>query len=52
MEKTLRKIVIELTLEYAFAIMGDQIFEVIDSTGNRISRLTYPHRGGMLILKG
>ncbi len=51
-EKILRNITIELTLEYAFHIQGEQNFEVIDDTGMRISRLHYPHRGEMVILNG
>lgn len=43
---------IELTVEYSFLTGGDQIFEVVDSQGRRISRLEYPHRGEMLMLKG
>lgn len=43
---------IELSLEYIFAAQGRQTFEVVDSQERRISRLEYPHRGGILIFKG
>lgn len=51
-EKTLRNLNIELTLEYLVFTYGKQIFEVVDSQGSRISRLNYPHRGEMYIFKG
>jgi len=48
---------IEFTLEYGFATLGQQTFEVfgdVDGDGDQeiISRLEYPHRGGILIAKG
>ncbi|MCX5702854.1 MAG: hypothetical protein NTW64_07835 [Candidatus Omnitrophica bacterium] len=50
-EKSLRDITIELALEYMFAAQGKQVFEVVDSQGGLISRLTFPNEGQMLILK-
>ncbi len=52
MEETLRKITIELTLEYGFSAGGQQTFELLDSQGGLASKLTYPTRGEMVILKG
>jgi len=56
-DKTLRRIKIELTLEYVFAAQGEQVFELFndfdgDGDQERVSRLEYPHRGGLLIFKG
>lgn len=52
MESSFRKITMELTLEYAFAIGGEQSFKVVDSQENVISKLTYPIDGDIYILKG
>lgn len=49
-ENPQRDEIIELCLEYLFAMRGDQIFEVIDSQGRKISKLHYPHRGEMIFL--
>lgn len=51
-EKILRSLEIELTTEYMYPVQGKQIFEVVDSQGRMISKLNYPHRGGMYFLKG
>ena len=50
-EETLNKIEIELAIEYQM-ITGEQVFTVINSGGQRISKLTYPIKGNMLTLKG
>ncbi len=50
-EDTLRKITIELTLEYGFSAGGQQTFELLDSQGGMASKLTYPFRGEMAIIK-
>jgi len=52
MEETLRDITIEVTLEYGFAGGGEQTFELLNSQGGLASRLTYPLRGNIAILKG
>jgi hypothetical protein len=49
-EKTFHDITIELTLEYMVGTHGNQVFEVVDSQGGKISRLVYPNKGQMLIL--
>jgi len=51
-EEALRNVAIELALEYAFCVRGNQIFEVVDEQGMRISRLHYPNRGQMYTYKG
>ncbi|MCX5703761.1 MAG: hypothetical protein NT066_04640 [Candidatus Omnitrophica bacterium] len=51
-EETLREITIELTLEYGFAAGGKQGFELLDSQGRLASKLTYPTKGEMVIVKG
>jgi len=51
-EKALRNLHIELAMEYIGFVNGKQTFEVIDEAGQRISRLSYPHSGGMWFLKG
>jgi len=51
-EKALRNMHIELALEYVGFVNGKQTFEVINEAGQRISRLSYPHSGGMWIAKG
>ena len=44
--------VIELTLEYLFFAQGEQVFEVIDNEERIITKIKFPHRGGMLFAKG
>jgi len=51
-EKALRNVHVELAMEYIGFVNGKQTFEVINETGQRISRLSYPHSGGMWFLKG
>ena len=52
MEITLRNVAIELSLEY-FVNMGSQSFNVIDeATGANISKVIFPLRGGMPVVKG
>lgn len=51
-ESTLRKLSFELTLEYAFFMHGKQRFEVVNSQEFDISKLIYPIKGEILILKG
>jgi hypothetical protein len=51
-ENVLRNVAIELTLEYAIGAKGEQSWELVDEQGVLVSRLEYPHRGEMLILKG
>lgn len=52
MEITLRDIAIEVSLEY-FVNMGSQSFNVIDeATGANVSKVIFPLRGGMPIIKG
>lgn len=48
-EETLRNIAIEISLDY-FLARGDQIFEVVDSIGRKISRLHYSQKGNMFIV--
>jgi hypothetical protein len=49
---TMRNIAVEITLEFLFT-QGNQTFEVIDeTTGARISKLDYPLRGEIPIIKG
>ncbi|MBU1726576.1 MAG: hypothetical protein KJ880_02990 [Candidatus Omnitrophica bacterium] len=52
MEDALRSVVIELVFEYMFNVHGQQTFEVVDSQGNRITKLLYPHRGNVNVFKG
>ena len=51
-EKTLHDISVELSLEYVYASKGEQSFELLNDQGGRVSKLTYPTKGPMLILKG
>ena len=56
-EKTLRNISMELSLDYMFSIHGDQRFEVWsdvvgDENQEMISRLIYPYRGYMAVFNG
>ncbi len=51
-ENTMRKITIGLTLEYGFSAGGKQTFELMDSQGRLASKLSYPFRGEMVIVKG
>ena len=51
-ERALRNLHIELAIEYIGYVTGKQTFEVINEAGQRISRLSYPHSGGMYIGKG
>ena len=51
-ERALHKFPIDLSIEYMPFVKGEQIFEVIDDVGRRISRLHYPHRGQMYFLNG
>ena len=51
-EKTLRDISLELTFEYAFSAQGEQSFELLNEAGGRASKLTYPIKGQMFIVKG
>jgi hypothetical protein len=44
--------IIEISIDYLFSVKGQQIFEVVDDGGNRISKLFFPHRGGMLMFNG
>lgn len=57
MEETLKKITIELAIEFGFPIYGNQQFELFndynsDGVQEKVSRLEYPHQGAMLIFKG
>ena len=47
-----RSEIIELTLEYLVPVQGEQIFEVVDDGGRTITRVRYPLRGQMLMIKG
>ena len=52
-EETLRKITIELTFQYLFAVRGKQEFDLVDpDTLEKMSRLYYPIEGKMPIFKG
>jgi len=51
-ERALRNLHIELAIEYMGYVTGKQTFEVVNDVGQRISRLSYPHSGGMYIGKG
>lgn len=48
-DETLKKI--ELSMEYQ-TLSGEQVFTMIDSEGQKISKLTYPIKGNMFTLKG
>ena len=49
---TMRGIAVEISLEFLFT-QGNQVFEVIDeTTGERISKLDYPLKGEIPIIKG
>jgi len=50
-EKTLHDISVELSLDYLFSTQGTQIFELVID-GQMLSKLVYPHRGGLAIVKG
>jgi hypothetical protein len=48
----MREEIIELTIGYLSGIQGQQIFEIIDNQGRRVTKLIYPHRGAMLFFNG
>ncbi|MBN1913955.1 MAG: hypothetical protein JW788_06100 [Candidatus Omnitrophica bacterium] len=50
-DTALREIAIEIALEYAFLNESEQTFEIIDSNEKLISKLTYPAKGELFILK-
>ncbi|MBU0694368.1 MAG: tetratricopeptide repeat protein [Candidatus Omnitrophica bacterium] len=50
-KKTLRRIAIEISMEYLWA-KGEQSFELLNSQGEMVSKLTYPVKGKMTIFKG
>ncbi len=52
MERVLRNIHIELVTEGMPVVKGKQIFEVVNSSNKRISRLTYPLKGQFWFAKG
>jgi hypothetical protein len=52
LEKALRNLHIELAMEYIATVQGKQTFEVIDDSGQRISRLSYPHKGEIWLVRG